>query len=199
MAFKSIDDATASLDKKSEKTRKPVTFAMVQTIAPSHAMMEKIEAAFGLEDVDYEKIRDTVQLNCLGENDALRKVLSEKALQMHLERIVGAYVASAWGAANFYSNKATEAARLNSSFACDDRDEDRDGVAGFESKRDRAREFAAQMASQAYALLAAAHGSIDAYREITGQDWKPYAPRAEASQRVERRSAQSQMSAFERC
>jgi hypothetical protein len=199
MAFKSIEDATASLGTKPEKApRKPTTFEMVQQLAPTHAMMEKISSAFALEDVDYEKIRDTIQLNLMGENDALCKVLSEKALQMHLERITGGYVASAYGAANFYSNKATEAARLNSSFACDDRDEDRDGVAGFESKRDRARQFAAEMASQAYALMAAAHGAIDAYRDITGEDWKPYAPRTEAPRTVARRSVQAQMEAFRR-
>ncbi|ACB97272.1 hypothetical protein [Beijerinckia indica] len=198
MAFKSIDDANATLGQKPEKKRKPTTFEMVQQVAPTHSMMVKIAAAFALEDVDYEKIRDTVQLNLMGENDALCKVLSEKALQMHLERITGAYVASAWGAANFYSNKATEAARLSSGFGNDDRDEDRDGVAGFENKQERARQFAAEMASQAYALMAAAHGAVDAYRHITGQDWKPYAPRAEATQRVEHRSTQAQMDAFQR-
>jgi hypothetical protein len=58
----------------------------------------------------------------------------------------------------------------------DDRDEDRDGVASFDSKAERARLFAAEMGLQAYALMAAAEGAVHAYNAITGEDWKPYEP-----------------------
>jgi hypothetical protein len=49
----------------------------------------------------------------------------------------------------------------------DDRDEDREGPAGFESKAERARLFAAEMALQSFALMAAAEGAISEYTDIT--------------------------------
>lgn len=89
----------------------------------------------------------------------------------------------------------TEACTLTSKLANDARDEDRDAPAGFDSRAQRARQFAADLAMQAYALLAAAHGAIDAYLEITGEDWKPYVAPSEG-QSVERKSAEAEMSAF---
>jgi hypothetical protein len=50
------------------------------------------------------------------------------------------------------------------------------------------------MAMQAFALLAAAHGAIDAYRDLTGEDWKAYEAAAEAT--VEKKAAASQIGAF---
>ena len=43
---------------------------------------------------------------------------------------------------------------LTSKLLNDDRDEDREGPAGFESKAERARLFAAEMALQSFALMA---------------------------------------------
>ena len=61
----------------------------------------------------------------------------------------------------------------------------------------RDRLFAAEMALQSYALLAAAEGAVAAYADITGEDWKPYeAPVAPAAS-VERKSAAVEMAAFE--
>ena len=50
------------------------------------------------------------------------------------------------------------------------------------------------MAMQAFALLAAAHGAIDAYKELTGEDWKAY--EAPVDTAVEKKAAASQMGAF---
>ena len=74
-----------------------------------------------------------------------------------------AYVGSAYGAAQFYGTKVTQARDLTVASQNDDRDEDRDGVAGFESNGERARLFAAEMGLQAYALMAAAEGAVHAY------------------------------------
>jgi hypothetical protein len=63
---------------------------------------------------------------------------------------------------------------LTSELLNDDRDEDRDGPVGFESKAERARLFAAEMALQFFALMAAAKSAIAAYADITGENWKPY-------------------------
>ncbi len=49
---------------------------------------------------------------------------------------------------------------------------------------------------QAYALLAAAEGAIEAYRTITGEDWKPYRAPAQ-DEGVARKSAAAEMSAFD--
>ena len=79
----------------------------------------------------------------------------------------------------------------------DARDEDRDGPLGFESKAERARLFAAEMALQSFALLAAAEGAIAAYADNTGETWKPYeAPTAPAAA-VSRQSAAAEMAVFQ--
>ena len=86
---------------------------------------------------------------------------------------------------------------LTSKLLNDDRDEDRDGPLGFESKAERARLFAAEMALQSFALLAAAEGAVAAYADITGETWKPYeAPTAPAAA-VSRQSAAAEMAAFQ--
>jgi hypothetical protein len=117
-------------------------------------------------------------------------------MEIHLQRVVGSFVSSAYGAATFYGTKVTQAKDLTMKSQNDDRDEDRGGVSGFESKAERARQFAAEMGLQAYALMAAAEGAVSAYAHITGEDWKPYeAPAAPASS-TSRHSAEAQMAAF---
>jgi hypothetical protein len=117
-------------------------------------------------------------------------------MQIHLQRIVGSFVASAYGAAQFYSTKVTEARERTMASANDDRDEDRDGAVGFESKAARARLFAAQMGLQAYALMAAAEGAVSAYAHIIGEDWKPYEASVAASATVARKSAAAELAVF---
>ncbi len=99
---------------------------------------------------------------------ALGEALNERALQIHLQRIVGAHVASAYGTAQFYGAKLSAAKDLTTRLGNDDRDEDRGGPSGFEDKAARARRFAAEMALQSYALRAAAEGAVLAYAEVTG-------------------------------
>jgi hypothetical protein len=117
-------------------------------------------------------------------------------MEIHLQRIVGSYVASACGAGVFYSNKVSAARELTSRLSNDARDEDRDGVAGFDSRAERARHFAAQMGLQAYALTATAEGAVAAFAHATGSEWKPYRPSNDAAP-VSRRAAEAQMAAFE--
>lgn len=69
-------------------------------------------------------------------------------------------------------------------------------MAGFDSKSDRARIFAARMGLQAYALMAAAEGAVHAYAHVTGDDWKPYEAPLAAPITVARRSADAEMAAF---
>jgi hypothetical protein len=76
---------------------------------------------------------------------AFGTALNGKALQIHLQRVTGAFVGSAFGAAQFYGTKKSAAMELTSKLLNDDRDEDRDGPSGFESKAERARLFAAEI------------------------------------------------------
>ena len=122
--------------------------------------------------------------------------LNAKAMEIHLQRIVGAFVGSAYGAATFYQSKVTTARDLTVASQNDDRDEDRAGVAGFESKAERARQFAAEMGLQAYALMAAAEGAVHAYAHITGETWKPYEAPVAASSSTARKSAAEELAAF---
>ena len=101
--------------------------------------------------------------------------------------MVGSFVGSAYGAAQFYGTKVTQARDLTVASQNDDRDEDRGGAAGFEGKAERARIFAAEMGLQAHALMAAAEGAVSAYAHLTGEDWKPYEPPSAPSAGAARR------------
>ena len=62
--------------------------------------------------------------------NVLRDDLNDKAMEIHLQRIVGAFVSSAYGAATFYQSKVTTARDLTMASQNDDRDEDRTGSPG---------------------------------------------------------------------
>jgi hypothetical protein len=177
-------------------SREAITLERVATLAPSATQAEKMSTAFGLEPVDYPAIRETTEEQVVLSANALVDNLNETAMRIHLQRVVAAFVGSAYGAAQFYHNKVTQARDLTAKLANDDRDEDRDGVYGFETKAARAREFAAQAGLVAYAVNAAAEGAVHAYAAITGDDWKPYeAPQAPAAA-VSRQSAAAELDAF---
>lgn len=128
---------------------------------------------------------------------SLQDGLGERAMQIHLQRIVGAYVGSAHGAGQFYSRAVTEARDATAKSACDARDEDVDGPVGFDGPAQRKREFAADMGVQAHALLMAAEGAVTAYEQVIGERWKPFERAAETtSPSVDRKAAAAQMAAF---
>jgi hypothetical protein len=174
--------------------RKPVTIAMVRTICPTHGLAETLSAAFGLDPVDSDSIRDTTA-SCIKD---MAEVLpmSDKAREIHLQRLVSAIVNSAFSAGTFYSEKVSEARRLSTELDNEDRDEDRDGGSGFETKAERARSFAAQMGLQAFALETAATAAVAAYAEVTGIAWKPYEAGADNTTKPARASAAAQLAAF---
>jgi len=188
------ESKTAAAAKRNKQARPAISFEAAKLLCPTDQIAEKVSASFGLTMPEYETIRDAheqlLRKAWLSFDDAL----SEKATAMHFQRIVGAFVSSAQGAGNFYSDKVSEARNLTSALANDHGDEDRDAPAGFESKAIRARKFAAEMAMQSYAMLAAAEGAVNAYKEITGEAWKAFV--APNEQSVERRSAAAELSAF---
>jgi hypothetical protein len=182
---------------KANKPAKPaVTFERAKLLCPNVQIAEKISQSFGLDLPEYEEIRDAHERAVRQTFLAFGDALNDKATSMHFQRLVGSIVASACSAGSFYSQKVTEARDLTSKLANDYRDEDRDAPAGFDSKAQKARKFAAEMAIQAYALLAAADGAVKAYEEVTGETWKPYVASAQGVQTVERKSAETEMSAF---
>ena len=175
------------------ETRQALTFEMALQLCPHEGVAENVAAAFGLIVPDYDAIRAEHASALKRMAEAFEGSLNDKATEMHFQRIVGSLVGSAVGAGRFYSTKVGEA-RAATARATDGGDAEHGSPIGFESKAQRTREFAADMAMQAHALLAAAHGAIDAYKDLTGEDWKAYEAPAEAQ--VEKKAATAQIGAF---
>jgi hypothetical protein len=147
---------------------------MVRLACPDAAQANRISNSFGLATLDSDGIRDLHEQLIIETAQALKDGLSERAMQIHLQRIVGACVGSAHGAGQFYSRAVTEARDATAKLANDRRDEDLDGPFGFDSTAQRKREFAADMALQSHALRMAAEGAVAAYGQVIGQSWKPF-------------------------
>lgn len=177
--------------------RRGTTLEMVRLCCPDAAQATLIAESFGLPTLDSDGIRDTHRTMIVGTADALSDGLGERAMQIHLQRIVGAYVGSAHGAGQFYSRAVSEARDVTAKLANEMRDEDVDGPVGFDGTAQRKREFAAEMALQSHALRMAAEGAVAAYEEIIGERWKPFErPVDTTGQSVDRRAAELQMAAF---
>ena len=93
-----------------------------------------MSATFGLETVSHATIRENIEEHVVRIANELRDNLNDKAMAIFLQRVVGSFVGAAHGAAIFYGNKKSDALRLNTRLLNDARDEDRDGMLGFESK-----------------------------------------------------------------
>ena len=177
--------------------RRGTTVEMVRLTCPDAAQAMRIAESFGTAVVDGDGVRDTHERLILETVDALSEGLGERAMQIHLQRIVGSYVGSAHGAGQFYSRAVTEARQATAKLANDTRDEDLDGPVGFESAAQRKREFAAEVSSQAHALRMAAEGAVAAYEHIVGESWKPFERQPEQpGETVSRKAAEVQMAAF---
>jgi hypothetical protein len=178
--------------------RAPITFEGAARLCPSQGVIAKIVVVYGLDAVDYDAIREATEAAIATMSNSLAPYMNEKALEMHLQRIVGAHIGSAHGAGSFYDSKAEQARNLTSAIMNEDRDGDRMGVDGQANRAERARDFAATAAVQSFAALAAAHGAKDAYTEITGEEWKPYVSNALPGRTVDARAAAAQVAAFDR-
>jgi len=179
--------------------RTVITFATAELMCPNEAVAIKIARLYGLDAVDYHAIRESTEEQLALSAKVLADNLGErfeKPLEMHMQRIVDGFVRSAHGAGMFYDGKAAVARDLSSKIANEDRDEDRLGVDGTENRAQRACGFAATVGLQAYALLAAAHGAVDAYAHVCGSDWKPY--EGMGGQAVSRQAISMQAGAFDR-
>ena len=176
--------------------RQVFTLEYATALCPHQTLADNLSRTFGLAPVDPASIREAIEEHTVRSASALVDNLNEKAMQIHLQRVVAAFVGSACGAGLFYGQKVSQAHDITSRLANDDRDEDRGGPLGFEDKAARARLFAAEMGLQAFALLAAAEGAVSAYAHITGEDWKPYEAPRPTSEGINRQSAAAEMAAF---
>lgn len=177
--------------------RQIFTLEYATALCPHAALASNLSTTFGLEPVDAAAIREATEEHMVRCANELVDNLNPKAMQMHLQRVVGAFVGSACSAGQFYGEKVSQARDHTTRLANEDRDEDRGGASGFDDKAARARSFAAEMGLQAYALLAAAEGAVSAYAHITGSAWKPYDATQPASRSVSRQAADIEMAAFE--
>ena len=190
--------ATSRPSARVVQLRKGATLEMVRLTCPDATQAMRIAESFGTAVVDGDGVRETHERLILETVDALSEGLGERAMQIHLQRIVGAYVGSAHGAGQFYSRAVTEARDATAKASCDARDEDVDGPVGFDGPAQRKREFAADMGIQAHALRTAAEGAVSAYEQIVGEAWKPFdRPVDNPGQSLDRKAAAAQMSAFD--
>ncbi|WP_312418486.1 hypothetical protein [Shinella sp.] len=177
--------------------RKGATLEMVRLTCPDAVQALRIAESFGTAVVDGDGVRDTHERLIIETADALSEGLAERAMQIHLQRIVGAYVGSAHGAGQFYSRAVTEARDATAKAANDARDDDRDGIVGYDSSAQRKREFAADMGIQAFSLRMAAEGAVAAYEQVVGEAWKPFdRPVDNPGQALDRKAAAAQMDAL---
>ncbi|MFC3727089.1 hypothetical protein [Neoaquamicrobium sediminum] len=188
---------TSRLSGKIVQLRKGASLEMVRLACPDSAQASLISESFGLPVIDSQGIRDLHHKIIVDTAESLNEGLGDRAMQIHLQRIVGSYVGSAHGAGQFYSRAVTEARDATAKSANDRRDEDLDGPAGFDSNAQRKREFAADMGIQAHALRCAAEGVVTAYEETVGEAWKPFERQVETSGKsVDRKAAELQMAAL---
>lgn len=178
------------------KTRQPVSLEAAAALCPSEQLADRIADTFGLDQVATSEIRLRTRAHLIEIAGMLQDHLSEKALALHLQRVVAGFVGSAFGAGQFYDAKVSQARAVTSKLQNEHRDEDRDGIVGFDSRAQRAREFAAEVALQAHAILAAAEGAADAYAHLVGEAWRPYAPPPLPSRSIDRQAAEAQLAAF---
>ena len=186
--------AIANQLRNQQQPREIVTFETAARICPSAGVATKISNVYALPPVDYPAIRQATEDSLAQAAKALTDNLNDKALEMHMQRIVDGFVRSANGAGAFYDKRTQLARDLSSKVANEHRDEDRPGIDNTANAAERACSFAAIMGLQAYALLAAAHGAIDAYAQVCGQDWKPYEGMAGAT--LSRQALSHQVGAF---
>jgi hypothetical protein len=196
MSTKTAQKNASNTSQRSQPSRPAITLELVTALAPSHSLADRLCSTFGLDPVDHDGIHETTKEHIVLSADTLQPIVNETAMKIHLQRIVGSFVNSAHGAAQFYSQKVTQARDQTSKLANDDRDEDREGVYGFENRAARARLFAAEAGLTACALMAAASGAVAAYFHVTGEEWKAYEAPPVGPATVSRQAAEAELAAF---
>ena len=178
------------------QSRPTRTLEHAREFCPSEHEVDRIADAFGLDQIDPAVIRTSTRNHLTQLVQPIADHMTETGLKVFLQRLVAGFVDSACRTGEFYDAKVAEARRANAKLHCEDRDEDLPGVAGFDSRAQRTREFAAKLAMQAMALLAAAEGAVQAFEHLTGDTWRPYTPPPAVG--LDRRAGEVQLAAFGR-
>jgi hypothetical protein len=181
---------------RSKQTPNAIDLHHVIALAPTERIAEAISTRFALDPVDFDSVRDTTIESLKAIVESMEPHLQGISLKVSLDRIVNAIVGAAFKAADFYSEKVLSAREITSKLANEHRDEDRDGVLGFDTQGERARIFAATSGLKAYALLASATGAVEAFHDLTGDKWKPYQKEQSKTRSVSRQSAAEELAAF---
>jgi hypothetical protein len=199
MAQKSNTKASNVAASKTPRRNEPkpaYTLERAIMLCPTAKLAANLERTFDLTPVDYDGIREATA-EMIDRHASFLSTMNERALELHLQRIVGSFVGSACAAGEFYSTKVSDAKDLTAKLGNEDRDEDREPIYGIESKAQRARQFAAMAGMQAFAVLAAAQGAVDAFANVTGSTWRPYQASVPTSQGVSRMAAKAEADAFD--
>ena len=178
------------------QSRPTRTLEHAREFCPSEHEADRIADAFGLDQIDPAVIRTSTRNHLTQLVQPIADHMTETGLKVFLQRLVAGFVDSGCRTGEFYDAKVAEARRANAKLHCEERDEDLPGVAGFDSRAQRTREFAARLAMQATALLAAAEGAAQAFEQLTGDSWRPYTPPPAVS--LDRRAGEVQLAAFGR-
>ena len=178
------------------QSRPTRTLEHAREFCPSEHEVDRIADAFGLDQIDPAVIRTSTRNHLTQLVQPIADHMTETGLKVFLQRLVAGFVHSACRTGEFYDAKVAEARRANAKLHCEDRGEDLPGVAGFDSRAQRTREFAAKLAMQAMALLAAAEGAVQAFEHLTGDTWRPYTPPPAVG--LDRRAGEVQLAAFGR-
>ncbi len=119
---------------RAPQRRKAITLGLVTRLAATAVQAETITTCLALDLMDYDGICEATEEQIGPSAKELQPTRNETALRIHLQRVVGTSVSSAHCAATFYDIKVTQARDLTFRLAYDERDEDREGVTGFESR-----------------------------------------------------------------
>ena len=76
----------------SRRSARTVTLEMVQAAAPYGGLAENLSRTFGIEPVDYAAIRENTEEHMVRCANELTDNLNAKAMEIHLQRIAGAFV-----------------------------------------------------------------------------------------------------------
>ena len=100
MAFKNAQKSVPQ-PARAPQARQAIPLELVAQLTPTAVQAEKISTAFALDPVDFDGIREATEEQIALSAKALQPTVNETAMRIHLQRIVGAFVGSAYGAATF--------------------------------------------------------------------------------------------------
>jgi hypothetical protein len=91
------DNTASNATVRRKPTRQAITFELVAAHAPNQGLADNLARTFGLDEVDYAAIRESTEEHVALSAQVLQPALNERAMPVHLQRIVGAFVSSAYG------------------------------------------------------------------------------------------------------